>query len=459
MNLHHAVIIDFSGKCVILNESEDPISKWKKFSFSSLVDLKGRYRSRQVFVGSKPILLADAWFAHRDRREYREIIFLPGKATPPGYYNLWQGFPLTPRPGDCHLFLQLIHDIICCKNAELYEYVLNWMALAVQRPWQRPEVALVFRGDEGVGKGMFSSQFGKLFGPHYKPLNNTRQLVGNFNAHLANALLVFADEALWAGDKANVGVLKALITEKTLPLEYKGKDIVVVENHIHLIISSNNAWTVPAGPRARRFCVTDVSEEHLQDHDYFGAIEQETDNGGREALFHLLLNRNIENFNPRKIPVTEALNDMKKQTMAGTPAEFYYSLLERGTLDHYDSEWKSRLAKETMHADYCAFANSVPRKSTQTQLGMALKKLCPHIKDCLVPSNIGGISKRGWDFGDLKKCRDAFCRAFNWTNHNWDLPQEPESGTTVSSQESLGSPLPSNSSSESAGTPLEEYES
>jgi hypothetical protein len=266
-------------------------------------------------------------------------------------------------------------------------------------------------------------------------LNNTRQLVGNFNAHLANALLVFADEALWAGDKTNVGVLKALITEKTMPLEYKGKDIVVVENHIHLIISSNNEWTVPAGPRARRFCVTDVSEEHLQDYHYFGAIEQETDNGGPEALFHLLLNRNIENFNPRKIPVTEALNDMKKQTMAGTPAEFYYSLLERGTL-----EWKSRQAKETLHVDYCVFANSVPRKSTQTQLGMALKKLCPHIKDCLVPSTIGGISKRGWDFGDLKKCRDAFCRAFNWTNHNWDVAQESESGSSASSQESLGNP-------------------
>jgi hypothetical protein len=427
MNEDHAVITDLSGKCVILNESIHPIHKWKEFTLSSLVDLRGRYRSKQVLVGSKLTLVADAWFAHRDRREYRGIIFLPGKPTPPGYYPLWRGWPLTPRPGDCHLYLQNIHENLCSKNAELYEYFLNWMALAVQRPWERPEVALVLRGNEGVGKGIFASNFGKLFGPHFKPLNNTRQLTGNFNAHLAEALLVYADEALWAGDKPNEGVLKALITEKTMPLEYKGRDIVLVDNHIHLIIATNDDWAVPAGPRARRFCVADVSEDHMQDGDYFGPIGREMDNGGPEALFHMLLNRNIEKFDPRKIPRTKALDDMKKLTMAGTPSEFWYSILERGTLETDGSEWKGRIAKEHLHQQYSDWAKGMPRKSTQTQLGMALKKLCPHVKDCSIPNTIGGGSKRGWDFGDLKDCRDALCRFFNWPNHDWGDDQGLES--------------------------------
>ena len=435
LNKIHAVITDFAGKCVIMNESRDPVSGWLKITFSALADLKGRYRSRKKeLVGKTYTPLADAWFGHRDRREFCEIIFLPGRPTPPGYYNLWQGFSVTPRPGDCHLYLRLIHDVICSRSTELYEYVLSWMALAVQRPWQRPEAALVLRGNEGVGKGTFCSHFGKLFGPHYKHLNSTRQLVGNFNAHLANAVVVFADEALWAGDKPNQGVLKALITEKTMPLEYKGKDIVLVENHIHLVISTNNDWAVPAGPRARRFCVMDVSEEHIQDHDYFGLIEYEMENGGREAFFHELLNRNIEHFNPRKIPVTEALNEMKKRTIAGTPAEFWNSLLERGTLDPYDSEWNPQVTKERLHEDYCAFFRSVPHKSTQTQLGMALKKLCPHVKDCRIPMSIGKGTRMGWDFGDLKKCRDAFCRFFNYRNDIWDIAEEPASNTPAHSR-------------------------
>ena len=298
-----------------------------------------------------------------------------------------------------------------------------------------------------------------LFGPHYKPLNNTRQLVGNFNAHLAKALVVFADEALWAGDKPNEGVLKALITERTMPLEYKGKDLVIIDNYIHLIISTNNDWAVPAGPRARRFCVMDVSDEHLQDTNFFGPIEHEMANGGREALFHLLLTRNIENFDPRKFPVTEALNEMKRHTMAGTVNDFWCSILERRYLEPGDTTWRSRVTKESLHHQYCEWAKYTPRKSTQTQLGMAIKKLCPHRTDCWIPSNIGGGSKKGWDFGELQKCQEAFCRFYNWPNHELDIAEETKSNTMAEFQQSLDSPPVSTTSEPGTlSSPLQDYD-
>lgn len=448
LNKIHAVITDFAGKCVIMNESRDPISGWEQVTFSSLHDLNGRYRARRkVLVGSKYMPLAEAWFSHRDRREYRGIVFAPCKSTP-GYYNLWRDFPLTPRPGDCHLYLQHLHDNICGKDTALYHYVLNWMALTVQRPWERPGVALVLRGGEGVGKGMFCSEFGKLFGPHFKHVWSTRQLVGNFNAHLANALVVFADEALWAGDKASEGVLKALITERTIPLEYKGKDLVHVNNHVHLIISTNNEWAVPAGPRARRFCMIDVLDDHQQDTEYFGAIQKEMDNGGREALFHLLRNVNLEGVNLRKIPITEALTEMKKLTMAGTPAEFVYSILERRTLDPSHSEWESRVTKASLHYQYAEWGKHVRHKSTETQLGMALKKLLPHLKPCWIASSMGGRPQKGWDFGSLQQCRDAFCRHFSWAHHDWDGADETQSSTPVGGDNSVVAP-PVSASSES----------
>ena len=49
-------------------------------------------------------------------------------------------------------------------------------------------------------------------------------------------MLVFADEAFWAGDKASEGALKAMVTEEQLPIEYKGKDVLYVKNHIHLLV-------------------------------------------------------------------------------------------------------------------------------------------------------------------------------------------------------------------------------
>ena len=45
-------------------------------------------------------------------------------------------------------------------------------------------------------------------------LFGTKHLVGNFNAHLRDKLLVFADEAFWAGDKRAEDQLKAMVTEE-----------------------------------------------------------------------------------------------------------------------------------------------------------------------------------------------------------------------------------------------------
>jgi len=55
------------------------------------------------------------------------------------------------------------------------------------------------------------------------------------------------------GDVPNVGILKALITEETLAIEYKGKDVVHIKNHVRLLIATNRDWAVPAGLEERRF--------------------------------------------------------------------------------------------------------------------------------------------------------------------------------------------------------------
>ena len=56
------------------------------------------------------------------------------------------------------------------------------------------------------------------------------QVVGRFNSHMKEALLVFANEAVWGGDKVAEGTLKAMITDRETAIEFKGKDIVWVQN-------------------------------------------------------------------------------------------------------------------------------------------------------------------------------------------------------------------------------------
>ncbi|MFP6869023.1 MAG: primase-helicase family protein, partial [Nitrospinota bacterium] len=146
------------------------------------------------------------------------------------------------------------------------------MADCVQNRSRRPGIAVVLRGRLGTGKGVLCTQFGALFGPHFIQVSQPNHLTGNFNSHLKDKLIVYADEAFWAGDKKAEGVLKAMITEDTIQIEMKGKDVLTFRNHIRLLVTSNHEWVVPAGNEERRFFVIDVGDARIKDHIYFGAI-------------------------------------------------------------------------------------------------------------------------------------------------------------------------------------------
>ena len=424
LNREHAVIM-LSGKCVILNEEWDPLQQWKTVSFSAPADFKQWYQNHLVHLGDTSVPLGHAWFRHRDRREYQGLVLAP-KESIPGYYNLWQGFAVEAKPGNCDLMLDHIRMNICGGNEELYQWVIAWMAQAVQEPAQRPGTALVLRGQQGTGKSVFCEQFGSLFGPHYTVVTSSRGLTSNFNAHLRNALIVFADEAYWAGDKSSEGALKALVTEKWLPIEYKGKDVVLVPNYVRLMMATNHDWPVPAGFEERRFGILDVGTRNKQDREYFRALDEQMKNGGKEALLYFLLHHDLSGIDVGKIPQTKALMETKLLTM-NSAEQFWYELLVRGQVYESDTRWTLRIKKKALHDVYLLYAKDLgqTRKSSETVLGITLKKLCPHVRDTVMSE--AGKSERAWEVGSLEQCREAFDRVMNWPNHTWDAPLDDAS--------------------------------
>src|SRR5262249_18800266 len=158
---------------------------------------------------------------HPNRRTYDRVVFAPARDVE-GAYNLWQGFAFDPRPGDSHRsYLEHLQNNVCQGNISHYEYLIGWMARAVQHPSRQGEVAVVLRGGKGVGKSFAAREFGRLFGRHYLTVSNPSHLVGNFNAHLRDTVFLFADEAFYAGDKKHESILKTLITEASIAIEAK----------------------------------------------------------------------------------------------------------------------------------------------------------------------------------------------------------------------------------------------
>ena len=53
---------------------------------------------------------ATAWIDHYARRQFDTITFAPGQDLGKNVYNLWKGFAVQPREGDCSLYLAHVRD-------------------------------------------------------------------------------------------------------------------------------------------------------------------------------------------------------------------------------------------------------------------------------------------------------------------------------------------------------------
>lgn len=383
LNAKHAVISDIGGKCRIISEVFDPALKRSRVSYQSFLDFMNRYCNRKIQIATdkeggavmRPV--GKWWVEHIKRRQYEMIIFSPGKEVP-NAYNLWQGFASEAIPGDCGLYLEHIKKNLCSNNELHNSYILGWMARSVQQPDCAGEVAVVLRGEMGTGKGVFCKHFGSLFGRHFLQISDPKHLIGSFNSHLRDSVVIFADEAFWAGDKKHESVLKALVTEETLAIEHKGADIFAAPNYTHIIMASNANWVVPAGSNERRFFVLDVGTDKMQDKKYFAAIQEQMNRGGREALLHLLLNYDISNFEVRDVPKTTGLQDQK--VLSQSPEEsWWYEKLDEGKILREHEGWEREVQKGALQDDYIHFMTrmGVLRKNSPTVLGKFLGRACP----------------------------------------------------------------------------------
>ena len=416
LNKNHA-IINFSGRFFILEETIDPTFGHHKIQFSSAADFKNLYANRFIMrphptIQNRTIkiYIADEWIHSPHRREYKGIVFEPMEDIP-GYYNLWQGFAIEPKEGDWSLMKEHIRDIICQRNEDIARWVFAWMAKIVQKPGKDLQgTCIVLMGEQGAGKGIFAREFGSIFGGHYLHLNNINQITGRFNAHLANKLFVFCDEALWDGSDKAAGVIKGLITEPTFPVEYKGKDIFDVKNHANFIIASNSSRVVPAGEKERRFCVLDVSSEKAGDIQYFKAIMDQMNNGGREAMLYELLHSDISGIDLRIIPKTTALTEQAIHNLESVPKFWLHYLTNQDCLQIFKVDGKRCLTKSYLYKSYRDFCKNNNEKNilSNNSFGKAIRRYCPGIQDGRSSPDEGGNRPNLYILPPLNECRRQF---------------------------------------------------
>lgn len=290
----------------------------------------------------KPI--ADVWLQSPNANLCKEgITFYPkNERFFNGKLNSYFGLGTKPTPYeyvDIGAYLLHLELIICNGDKTCYEYLLNWLAHLVQKPEEKPEVAIVLKAGQGTGKGTFVDPIGRIIGAHFVHLMDKSAVTGNFNALVENRILIFADE-FFAGSKRDTDQLKGLITEKTTKIERKHIDGIIVPSFSRLIMASNHENIVSIEKDERRYLYLEVSEERKQDHDYFEALRRIID-GPKfiGQLLQFLLERDISEFNPRRVPQTKALGEQKLDNL--DPLErWLYTILSNGSIN--GREWLAR---------------------------------------------------------------------------------------------------------------------
>jgi hypothetical protein len=378
--------------------------------------------------------LAKRWIVSPKRRQYKGIVFAP-KSTPLGWYNIWRGFAVEPRPGDCSLFLSHIKDNVCRGDRGHYHWIVGWFSHIIQHPQEKTGTSLVLRGEQGVGKTIVFEQVGSLLGPHYIKVASPRYITGTFNAHMKGLLLLFADEAFWAGDHTAEGVLRDLVTSTQHLVEFKHIDSVKLDNFIRMGIAGPKNWLVPAGMKERRFATFDVGDAHAQDKPYFKAICEQMDNGGREALLHHLLNFDLSTVDLRTIPTTEALFEQKAASMNDIE-RWWLDILQNGELPG-GCAGESQCSKRSLHRSYIRHGrlhNDRARRSIETQVGRFLKDNVPlgmlqERKDLCQYAGEFQKLERTYIFPPLAECRAHFeakvGQRITWSDEDPELMGPP----------------------------------
>ena len=412
LNEKHFVTM-IGGKTTVVNEVYDPAMERQSLTYSSPTDFKNFYSNRFVPVEDGYVPLGKFWFNNPDRRQYKGLTFMPGESSPyQGNYNLWGGFSVDPIPSNSEnpdnieafsWFYDHIHQNIANGDNYTAAYVIGWMADLVQYPSKRLGVSLVLRSDaQGTGKGLFAKIFGHLFGKHYLHITNPRHLTGNFNAHLIDCVLLFADEAFWAGDKSSEGALKTLITEEFRAVEIKGKDVFQARNFTRLLIASNKSWVVPSELHDRRFVILDVNQQRARDTAYFGKMIKQMESGGYEALLWYLMNLKIDIDLRNCMPETDAMKDSKVYSM--TPVQtFWHECLVEGEFES-GNNWEEPHSKRILHESF----KERSRKNEHTSREVFMKEL----KKIVDFKEMRILRERSLIFAPLEECRNDFEKRF-----------------------------------------------
>ncbi|KAA6396707.1 MAG: hypothetical protein EZS28_007767 [Streblomastix strix] len=218
------------------------------------------------------------------------------------------------------MYLDLIKQTIAANDERIYQKILNQIAWMIQNHVKKSKAAIVLQGRQGIGKNRFTDVIAEQTSRYScSNITNIDEFTGRFNSVVENKMFSVLTEMMNYNDskKGVATVMKSIISDLTIRINEKNQPRRTAENVMNIIYVTNADMPVQLDTDDKRHLVCacktvlQVSEEYKEDVKYFNELSQSYTQEFYENLLTFFLQRDISQFNPTLIPMTEA----RKQLM------------------------------------------------------------------------------------------------------------------------------------------------
>jgi hypothetical protein len=240
---------------------------------------------------------AKPWAESFWRVNYNTTVYKPNEdRVINSCFNIWAGWGCEPLDGDIAPFTAVLEHVVPDKQERTY--LLDWLAYPLQHPGVKIPIAVILISyEQGIGKSSLMRAMTKIYGDMNTSWIGEDDLKDKFNSWLPNKQFIVANEINGINGRQHVAKLKNLVSEEKLHVNQKYKSAEQMGNGANFVFMTNDIDAFEIEAKDRRFFVIDSHADKLPKalSDKFNEWLNGT---GPSTLFHHLLQRNLEKFNP-----------------------------------------------------------------------------------------------------------------------------------------------------------------
>ena len=284
---------------------------------------------------------------------YDKIVFEPylhpgDVHVRPQDFNVFQPFPfydsladkeVSPKDYESSPINKHIRDVLCGGDERVFNYTEKYLARMIQKPYNRPDAAIIFTGEQGVGKDMFAHCISNLIGKEKTlVLGSTEQLLGHFNINQQGKSFVFINEISDKGAHINKHEqLKHQITQEHIHITPKGIDTYEMKHTASYFGFSNKENIIKVEASERRFLMIRTNNSVANNHAYFKPLWELIENiDFLKSMFKYYATLDISDFVVRDLPNTQYKDEQKILNLSN-PLSFILDMC-KDELDH-NAKW------------------------------------------------------------------------------------------------------------------------